>query len=225
MAVWHEFATPDEAGNALAAAVAPLLAAAVERAGRAFIAVPGGNTPGPFLAALSRHDLPWSAITILPTDERFVSPDDPQSNERMIRANMPALASGAAGWLSFHCDDGTLDAAAATLDARLAALPPLDVLVCGMGADAHVASLFPGDPVLKAGNVSHVVAARPAGLPPRLSLAPARLAEARDAFLLVGGEAKRQALSAAVGRDRIDAPVALLLSRIRSVEIYWSAVA
>lgn len=223
MAVWHEFATPNDAGNALADTVAPLLAAAVERAGRAVIAVPGGNTPAPFLAALSRHDLPWPAITILPTDERFVSADDPQSNERMIRANMPALASGQAGWLSFHEAGATLEEAADTLDARLAALPPLDVLVCGMGADAHVASLFPGDPVLNAAGARHVVAARPPGLPPRLSLAPGRLNTAGACFLLFGGLAKREAFAKAQGRPPFEAPVSLFLRRLPPVEIFWSA--
>ena len=223
MAVWHEYPTPEEAGRGLADAVALRLSAAVARNGHACLAVPGGTTPRHFLAALSGHDLPWDRITIMPTDERFVGPDDAQSNERMIRANMPVLASGQARWVSFHGAGETLEAAAAALDERLAGLPALDVLVCGMGADAHIASLFPGEPALDISAALHVVPARPPGLPPRLSLAPKRLVDAQDVFLLVGGGAKKDALAEARGRAPSQAPVSLLLARSGPVDIYWSA--
>ena len=225
MVAWHEYPTPQAAGQGLADAVAPLLSAAVARNSRAVLAVPGGTTPGPFLAALAGHDLPWDRITLMPTDERFVAPDDEQSNERMIRASMPVLASGPAGWVSFHGQGETLEAAAAALDARLGSLPPLDIVVSGMGADAHIASLFPGDPALGTSVSRHVVPARPPGLPPRLSLAPERLVEAGHVFLLVGGAAKRDALERATGKDPSEAPVSLLLGRPGPVDIYWAATA
>jgi 6-phosphogluconolactonase len=223
LAHWHKYPTIQEAGRELAGAVASLLSAAVARNGHASLAVPGGTTPSPFLAALSDKDLPWGQVTLMPTDERFVEPHEEQSNERMILACMPAIACGLARWVSFHVEGATLGAAAIELDIRVRSLPPLDVVVLGMGADGHIASLFPGDPFLGVSAGQHVVPTRPVGLSPRLSLSPERLVAAGRVFLLVAGEAKRNALERATGQTPLEAPVSLLLRRPEALNIYWSA--
>jgi 6-phosphogluconolactonase len=221
---WHRFETLGDASEALAEAVAVRLAAVIAERGAALIAVPGGTTPARFLAALGGHDLPWDKVTLLPTDERFVSPDDPASNERMIRASFPPLGQGGARFLSFHGDHDDLESAAGAVSADLAGLPPIDILVSGMGADGHVASLFPGDEAALAATATpHAVAARPPGLPERISLSPARLAGASWAALLIAGPEKQQTLA---GAQALPAafPVGLLLARPRGLDVYWSRV-
>lgn len=220
---WHRFATLADASEALAETVALRLADLIARQGRASLAVPGGTTPGPFLAALGDRAVDWSKVTLLPTDERFVAADDPASNERMIRAQFGPLARGEVAFVSFHGYGSDIEAAAATLSAALLELPPLDLLVSGMGADGHIASLFPGGEAGfgKAPDGSGVVVARPGGLPPRLSLSAARLVEAGWASVLVSGSEKEAVLDAAAGRA-VPLPIDLLLGRPQGLDVYWA---
>lgn len=219
---WHRFATLADASEALAQTVAVRLRAVLAARGAALLAVPGGTTPARFLAALGEHDLAWDKVTLLPTDERFVAPDDPASNERMIRAAFAPLQQGRARFLSFHGRGDTLEAAAGSLSSALAGLPPIDVLVSGMGADGHIASLFPGEPAAAmTGPDLHVVAAQPPGLPPRLSLSAARLAGAGWAALLVSGAEKDETLATAQALPGAY-PVGLLLGRPQGLDVYWA---
>lgn len=218
---WHRFETLADASEALAEAVAVRLRIVVEARGAALLAVPGGTTPARFLAALGDHALAWDRVTVLPTDERFVPSGDPASNEAMIRAAFAPLRRGETGFVSFHAD-GDLAAAARAADAALARLPPIDIVVSGMGADGHVASLFPGDAAaLGAGAAIHAVAARPAAPPPRISLSPSRLASAPYAALLVAGAEKAQILATAQELPGAY-PVGLLLGRPLGLDIYWA---
>ncbi|WP_336809835.1 6-phosphogluconolactonase [Bosea sp. MMO-172] len=220
---WHRFATLADASEALAEAVAVRLKDLLAGQGRALLAVPGGSTPAGFLTALGRHDLPWEQVTLLPTDERFVAADDAASNERMIRAQFAPLAKGRAAFLSFHEHGSDIEAAAALLCAKLAELPGIDLLVSGMGADGHIASLFPGaEATFNAVPDSGIVVARPPGLPPRLSLSPARLLGAGWASLLVSGAAKEAVLQAAAEREHRPLPVDLLLGSPRGLDVYWA---
>jgi len=220
---WHRFATLADASEALAEAVAVRLKELLAGQGRALLAVPGGTTPAGFLAALGRHDLAWEQVTLLPTDERFVAADDAASNERMIRAQFAPLAAGQASFLSFHEHGSDIEAAAALLCAKLAELPEIDLLVSGMGADGHIASLFPGaEAAFNAVPDSGIVVARPPGLPPRLSLSPARLLGAGWASLLVSGAAKEAVLKAAPEREQRPLPVDLLLGSARGLDVYWA---
>lgn len=220
---WHRFATLADASEALAEAVAVRLKDLLAGQGRALLAVPGGTTPASFLAALGRYDLPWEQVTLLPTDERFVAADDAASNERMIRAQFAPLAAGRAAFLSFHEHGSDIEAAAALLCAKLAELPEIDLLVSGMGADGHIASLFPGaESTFDAVPDSGIVVARPPGLPPRLSLSPARLLGAGWASLLVSGAAKEAVLKAVPEREHKPLPVDLLLGGARGLDVYWA---
>ena len=217
---WHRFETLTDASEALAEAVAVRLRVVLAERGAAMLAVPGGTTPARFLAALGERDLAWDKVTLLPTDERFVSPGDPASNERMIRASFAPLREGKARFLSFHGRGDTLDAAAVAISAELAALPAIDILISGMGADGHIASLFPGEAaaVMTAPDL-HALAAHPAGLPARISLSPARLVDAGWAALLVAGAEKAQTLTTAQALTAAY-PVGLLIGRTQGLYVY-----
>lgn len=219
---WHRFATLADASEALAEAVAIRLQTLLTEKGRASLAVPGGTTPARFLAALGMRDLAWEKVTLLPTDERFVVADDAASNERMIRAQFAPLRDGRVRFLSFHGHGRDIEAAATALSSELASLPPLDLVVSGMGTDGHIASLFPGEEARFEGRPdSGICIATPPGLPPRLSLSPARLAGAGWASLLVSGTQKEAVLKAASNRPA-SLPVDLLLGRPQGLDVYWA---
>ena len=211
----HRFETLADASAALAEAVAVRLRTCVDERGRALLAVPGGTTPAGFLAALGRHDLAWEQVTLLPTDERFVAADDAASNERMIRAQFAPLIAGRASFLSFHEHGSDIEAAAALLGAKLAELPPIDLLVSGMGADGHVASLFPNtDP--RVDDPLRLRRLTPDPLPPeapfdRLSLTLPALLDSDEIVLVIRG-ATKHALFEAAAAGANDLPVARLLA-------------
>lgn len=218
---FREYATLSEASLALADAVAEQLREAIAAEGAAFIAVPGGSTPRRFLEALAMKDVDWAAVTVMPTDERRVAPDDPKSNERMIRACFSPVGSGRSAYLSLHEEAADPAMAAARLSGRLGRMPVLDVLVSGMGEDGHIASLFPEDEGWRSASPDvHVVPGQPEGLAPRLSLSPKRLQSARWTALLVAGDAKRAVL-ARVSSAHEDLPVALLLQKVPPAHVFW----
>ncbi|MBV8972995.1 MAG: 6-phosphogluconolactonase [Sphingomonadaceae bacterium] len=189
------------------AAVAARVAAAVSRPGPVALCLPGGATPRPIFAHLAAMRLPWDKVTILPGDERQVPHDHPASNVGALRA-----AFGATG---------------ATIEPLSTAPPPprFALTWLGMGADGHVASLFPNtDPNPAA--LPGVIAVTPDPLPPeapfpRLTLTLAALAASDDIILVVRGAGKRDLLAAAA-RGENDLPVARLL-RLAPVTAFWSA--
>jgi 6-phosphogluconolactonase len=220
----HLFPKLASASQALADWVGAGLRRSVEDHGRASAALPGGSTPGQFLIALAKQDLPWKSITLMPTDERLVPADHPRSNERMMMTCLaPALANGAQ-WLSF-APDGPVEGPetfAAEIAKVIEPLLPLSVVVSGMGDDGHIASLFPGDERLAdpAFQWPHVAAAHPRGLEPRLSLSPPVLRTAQQIALLFSGSRKRQVFGEAlVARDK---PVALLTNAKAPLNVFLS---
>lgn len=184
---------------AIAAWIADALILALDRAagGAIAIAVPGGTTPFPILALLAGRGVDWSRVSVWPGDDRLVPEDHPASNVGRIRAALEPLG------------------------ARIEPLgegrsPPHFALVwLGMGADGHIASLFPSaDP--RADDPNAVRRVMPDPLPPeapfeRLSLTiPALTRSDRLLFVLRGAEKRRLFEAAAVGRN--DLPVARLLA-------------
>ena len=89
-----------------------------------------------------------------------------------------------------------LDAAAAAYGDLLPAA--LDVLVLGMGADGHTASLFPGSPALAERERRVVVVDGPKPPRRRMTITPPVIAAARHVVVLVTGKEKAAAVARAV---------------------------
>jgi len=191
--------------------------------GQALLIVSGGSTPVPFFEALSRSDLDWSRISITLADERWVPPDHADSNERLVRTHL--LKGVAAKALFVPLQSNAISAVQGLPEVAMAidALPwPADVVVLGMGSDAHTASLFPGSPELS----TALDDARPArcvavSAPPlpnvpveRLSLTRRALLDTRHLVVHVTGAGKRQVLERALQPGPVDAmPIRLAWSR------------
>lgn len=214
---------PDRADWAAGAAeaVAADLEAALETQDRVTLAVPGGTTPGPVFDRLSAVPLEWSRVTILPTDERQVAATSDRSNARLIRER---LLTGPASAANFQPLWGEEEAVREAVDVLL----PVDVMLIGMGADLHIASLFPGAKGLEAAfavDAPSVVELRAdAAGEPRVSLSAQTLADARAVHLLIAGKDKRAALQGlqtggSHKEGALKAPVSLVLDRAR---IHWS---
>lgn len=193
-------------------------AAAIAQGGRFSLALPGGSAAAGFLPYLAAAGIDWSRVDIFWSDERAVASDDPQSNfalaERLLLrpaavprenlhrlpADLPDLAQAAA-------------AAERELVERLGAPPRLDLLWLGVGEDGHVASLFPGAPLL-AERRRYVAAVHDSPKPPagRLTLTLAAIAAARVVVVTALGAGKAPAVGAALRESGSRLPLALALA-------------
>lgn len=199
---------PDAA--ALAAALAQRFRDAARRAVRergAFtVALAGGSTPEAAYALLATQGgIPWRAVHVFWGDERAVPPDHPDSNYRMAwRALLAHVPVPAAQVHRMRGEAEDLEEAAREYEAVLrgafglpaGGLPPrLDLILLGMGAEGHTASLFPGSPALGA---REWVAAPfvPALRARRLTLTPAVINRAAEVVFAVAGVQKAEALRA-----------------------------
>ena len=224
------FGSAGEAAVALAGELARSLDDALAARGQASLAVPGGRTPVPLFEALRKAALDWRRVTVTLTDERWVAPSHPGSNEAMVRGALLQDRATVARWAPLY--DGSADAAqaAAGVSQRLQQqVLPFDAVVLGMGEDGHFASLFPGNAGLREALDTRaapgcVAMQAPVQPKQRLSLNLAALAATRRLFLLVSGHPKRRLLEEA-GQDPAGDrwPIGAVLALAEPlVEIYWS---
>ena len=205
----------------LAELVADQLRAAHASKGHATLAVPGGTTPGPFLAALSQADLAWADIRVMPTDERMVSELSPRSNARLIRETLLKGPAAAAQFVDMY------EPLLGPRRARVAAALPIDDAVLGMGADMHTASLFPGAPELAAAladDAPEILEITPPGEPEaRLTLAGRVLRAAGVVHVLITGADKVAALERALEDGPVaEAPIRAVLTAPAPVTVHYA---
>ena len=206
----------------LANRVAGELRQALDHEETVSLAVPGGTTPGPMFDDLCAADLDWSRVNVMLTDERWVPESSERSNTRLLCERLLTDRAAAARYVSLYTGQATPEAAAADLDAAVRPHLPLTVLVLGMGADMHTASIFPGadrlDDALHGSDL--VVPMRAPGAPePRVTLAANVLKGAISTHVLIVGDEKRAALERARQLPAEEAPISIVL---RDAVIHWS---
>lgn len=214
--------------QALARAVAADLRGAIARRGSARIALSGGNTPRAFLIELSKQTLDWAHVTVVPADERWVAPEHPRSNERLLRETLLQGPAAQAKLLPLWRPAPTPEAALLPVLTQIAneALP-LDVAVLGMGEDGHTASLFPDlerrDIGLQPSGRAPVLAVRTASMPePRMTLTLSAIFTAPALYLHIEGAKKREVLDAAARDPRSPLPIrAVLAGAPVAPMLYW----
>jgi 6-phosphogluconolactonase len=211
-------ADADGLARAAADRVRVLAGDALAARGRFRIALAGGSTPRALYTQLaSTSDVDWSRTDVFFGDERAVGPDDPQSNFRMARETLlhPA-AVPPENVFRLRGEDPDLDAAARRYESSLGTAP-LDVVLLGMGADGHTASLFPGTTGLDEQTRACVAVEVPQLNTRRLTLTYPVLLAARDVLFLVAGADKAETLAGVLGPtlDRRRWPSQAILRRAR----------
>ena len=191
---------------------------------RVSFAVPGGSTPGPIFDNLCAADLDWSRVHVMLTDERWVDADHAQSNARLIRDRLLTSRAARADFTPYFTAGLTAAEAAEQLSEALTPELPISVLVLGMGADMHTASLFPGAEGLDeamAADAPHLCAIRVPGQEfARITLSAPVLEGALSKHLVIYGEDKRAALEAAMKLPPTEAPVGAVLGE---ATVHWAA--
>jgi 6-phosphogluconolactonase len=166
-------------------------------------------------------------------DERCVSPDHEQSNFAMAeKALLGKIEAGAV-----HRMKGELGPAAGADDYEQQlhtafgdeGVPRIDLILLGLGPDAHCASLFPGDSALGVTDrlVTGVEVPGMAPLVPRISFTLPLLNAGREVVFLVAGEDKAEAVARAFGglRPGPDAPSSLVRPPSGSLRVLLDSAA
>ena len=200
------------------------LSDALTRNGKATLAVPGGSTPGPLFDLLSLVDFDWANVTIMLTDERWVSTESPRSNTALIKNRLLVNAAAAANYVALYKDGFEPEAGAVALSKQVEPHLPIDVILLGMGADMHTASLFPGAAELawaQSPEAAAVVSLVPVSgdLEPRVTLSANVLESANRTHVLILGDEKKAALMVAETAAPAEAPIAQFLP---NAKVHWS---
>lgn len=191
--------------KALAEAAAETIARTIREGDAPFrLSLSGGSTPRAAYALLAgRDDVPWEKVELFFGDERFVPPDHPDSNYRMVRETLLAGGRVTPRKLFAMPTDGTPEDCARAYEEELRqqygasilapGVPLFDLMLLGLGADGHTASLIPGQPVLS--ERTRWVAPVPQGREEvRLTLTYPALESSRLTLFLVGGADKAPAV-------------------------------
>jgi 6-phosphogluconolactonase len=189
---------------------------------RATLVVPGGTTPGPIFDVLSAARLDWDRVDVTLTDERWVDETSDRSNGALLRRRLLVDRAAAATFKPLYRDGLDVDAGAVLVSEDLDAHLPISVLLLGMGADMHTASLFPGAEGLEAALAADAPVALPIhaeGQEPRISLSAHVLDGAMSKHLVIFGAEKRAALERAADLTPRNAPIAAVLD---DLTVHWA---
>ena len=126
----------------LTTVIAEQLAEFLQRDGHATFSVPGGTTPGPIFDTLSGVDLDWANVAVVLNDERWVPESSDRSNTRLVRQRLIRGRAGQARLIPLYAPAETPEEMLPALEDGLRLHLPISVLLLGMGADMHTASLF-----------------------------------------------------------------------------------
>lgn len=208
----------------LAGVLAEELEMALLHEDRVTFVVPGGTTPGPVFDALSVANLDWSRIDVMLGDERWVPQTSDRSNTRLLKERLLTGRAAAATLLPLYAEAPAPEDKLDELIERVRPALPINVLLLGMGADMHTASLFPGadrlDDALSP-DAPVLLPMRAPGAPePRVTLTAPVLAGALAIHLVITGQDKRQALDTALAStDLREAPVSAILD---NATVHWA---
>jgi 6-phosphogluconolactonase len=214
---------------------ARIAAHAVAKRGRFAVALSGGTTPAGLYGVLAsdarlRGAVPWERTQVFWGDERQVPPEHPDSNYRLARDVL--LSKVSVPEVNVHRIPGDLPDASqaaqryehdmrAALELGESELPRFDLVLLGLGADGHTASLFPGTEALqekhRAATANWVDTLRSW----RITLTVPAINRARAVMFLVSGEDKAEAVKSVLEKPRNSETLPAGLVRPRSGTVLW----
>ena len=227
---------PAELNVRLAQDIAQRLAAAIQVRGFAVLSVSGGKSPVALFEALRVIDIDWSRVRITLVDERCVPRSHPDSNALLVQTHLlqDLAANAHLVFMVPHAAEplDTPATLAKTASAALTAAGIADVLVLGMGADGHTASLFPDAPNLaEALDLHNTQACVPIELahPPanatyaRITQTLAHILSARHIVLPLMGTDKLNTLQQAWPQATPALPISYVLQQTQTPVALWLA--
>jgi 6-phosphogluconolactonase len=194
------YESPEELAEAAAREFAAKAEESIEERGRFAVVLAGGSTPKATYGVLARDyagRIDWSKVHVFFGDERTVPPDHEDSNYRMARESLlDHIRVGSVHRIRCELPP---DEAATAYEEELRdffgeELPRFDLILLGIGADGHTASLFPETPALEVADRWVVSNPVPKLDTNRITLTVPVINAARSVDFLVAGEDKAEAL-------------------------------
>ena len=223
----NRFDNREAAGNAAAQFIGRQLIEALTHSEQATLVVSGGTSPKHCFAQLASSKLPWDQITVMPSDERWVSPDDDASNEKLIRSTLLTDSAASASLVPLYDSHFSIDDQCERIEHVLqGSLLPFACSLLGMGTDGHFASLFPdsdhlADVLQIDGERLCIPVTTAASEHRRVSLTWSALARSKSIVLLFFGEEKMGIYDRAC--RTFDFPVSTVLAQDHTpVTVFWS---
>jgi 6-phosphogluconolactonase len=189
----------------------------IKRKGNFTVALPGGSTPRVLFELLSerpfRDMIFWPKVEFYWGDERCVPPENNESNYRLAHdALLSKVPVREENVHRIKGEGGPEDAAheyeqTIRKSFNVDGSPVFDLIILGMGADGHTASLFPGSVAIE--EKERLCVAVPEKEPPRVTLTLPVINNAENVTFLVAGKEKKDALSAVL-EGKGDYPAALV---------------
>ena len=225
----YRFKTQYELIELLSKSIAGKIKKAIHNKGKATLIVSGGSTPIPLFKRLSEMLLGWEHVTVGLCDERWIPASHEESNENMVKRYLLQGEAAKAKFIGMYVEDTDIEDAETFCETKIQnALFPIDVIILGMGNDAHTASLFPeNDKLEEAYDLDSdklCIAIKPTTAPfDRMSLTLGAILSANSIYVHFEGEEKIAVYKKALGgSDTYKMPIrAVLNQEKKDIEVYY----
>ena len=224
----HFFLEQKELIDTLSSKIIDNLQEAILKKGSASLLVSGGSTPKPLFEKLSSFDVAWDKVKVALCDERWINPNDKDSNEKLVKNSLLTNFASKAQFISMYQENIDIeDAQELCSDIYQKELFPFDVLILGMGNDGHTASLFPNNIKLKEAfeiNNRLCICMEPNDAPyERMSLTKKAILSANNIYLHFEGIEKQDVYKKVLeGASSNDMPVSAILNQDKKIiEVYY----
>ena len=219
-----EYSNREDLVSSVAKILANDLISATKVKQSVIFSVPGGGTPGPIFDELCEFDLDWKKVSIILNDERWVPETNDRSNTKLVRERLLIKKASRATYISMYSNNLTPELGIPKLEQRIERHLPISVLLFGMGADMHTASIFPDGDNLKNALSENAPILLPmrseSTLEARITLSAKVLNHSKIKHLVIFGEEKRAAFEKAIDLPNIRAPISAVLP---GASVHWAS--
>ena len=225
---FKNFETKEELLENLSSRIINLLIESIDKRGKSSLLVSGGSTPKPLFKKLSNSDINWEKVTISLVDDRWLPSNHKDSNELLVKQNLLQNKASKANFVGMYIDEKTAfesDDECSLLYKN--SVYPFDIIILGMGADSHTASLFPNNEKLAKAydlnNENLCISIKPDTAPyNRMSLTRKAILSAKNLILHIEGEEKLKVYKDALeSTDIYKTPISSILNeKSKDIEVY-----